>query len=224
MVEATIYLPLTICTVLAMLYYGLFLMQQNALFYEVDRIAGVVAREEAYPGYEVFGMDEGGGLDFAWGAATPSSAVVTEHFQSRHETLGDLYRVFQGIADLFGGTGSRESAYVSRFTPVVQAAGIISTGAIGAPEIAIDRGVLSSHVTVTVTQELPLPGILRYFGIDDGLRLRSARTKVIANPGEFVRNVDLAVDATEFFLKKLGLDESVGGFIAKARDVMEKIL
>ena len=57
MVEATIYMPLVFCTVMALLYLALFNMQEYMLMYQVQRVAAVAAREEAYLGYEKFGME-----------------------------------------------------------------------------------------------------------------------------------------------------------------------
>ena len=52
MVEATIYMPLVLCTVMALLYLALFNMQEYMLMYQAQRAAAVVSREEAYLGYE----------------------------------------------------------------------------------------------------------------------------------------------------------------------------
>ena len=56
MVEATIYMPLVLCTVMALLYLALFNMQEYLLMYQAQRVAAVVSREEAYLGYEEFGI------------------------------------------------------------------------------------------------------------------------------------------------------------------------
>ena len=48
MVEASIYMPLVLCTVMALLYLALFNMQEYMLMYQAQRVAAVVSREEAY--------------------------------------------------------------------------------------------------------------------------------------------------------------------------------
>ena len=58
MVEAAIYVPLVLCTVMALIYLALFNMQEYMMMYEAQRVASVVAREEAYIGYDRFGMGE----------------------------------------------------------------------------------------------------------------------------------------------------------------------
>ena len=65
LVEASIYFPLVICTVIAMIYLGLFQMQEAALSYVAERVALEASRGEAYLGYHVLGMNQGRNVDFA---------------------------------------------------------------------------------------------------------------------------------------------------------------
>ncbi len=217
MVEATIYLPLVICSVMAMIYYGLFIMQQNALMAQVDRIAGVAAREEAYPGYDVFGMNAGGAVDFSWGGNTPSAGQVKEYYTSRHERFSDLYR------EIFGMFCGSRADYESRLADAAEAVTMIRVGSIGAPEVEIKKSFLGASVTVTITHHIPLPGVLRYFGLEDAT-VRAVRTKNIVNPSEFVRNTDLAVDLVEYLLEKLDPGGTISGYIAKTQELIQKIL
>ena len=52
MVEAAIYFPITIAVVMAVIYFGLFKMQESYFFFQVERAALELARETAYPGYD----------------------------------------------------------------------------------------------------------------------------------------------------------------------------
>lgn len=52
MVEAAIYFPITIAVVMAVIYFGLFKMQESYFFFQVERAAMELARETAYPGYD----------------------------------------------------------------------------------------------------------------------------------------------------------------------------
>ena len=47
MVEASIYMPIVLCTVMALLYLALFNMQEYMMLYQAERVAFVAAREEA---------------------------------------------------------------------------------------------------------------------------------------------------------------------------------
>ena len=58
MVEAAIYFPITIAVVMAVIYFGLFKMQESYFFFQVERAALELARETAYPGYDKFTPDK----------------------------------------------------------------------------------------------------------------------------------------------------------------------
>lgn len=222
MVEASIYFPLVICTVVAMLYLGLFQMEESALGYVAERIALEVSREEAYPGYMKFNMNEGRAVDFSWEGSMPTKDTVTSYYKAHHEDLGSLYREFSGVASIFGGSGAAESAYRTKYANTANTVKIIALGTVSEPDIKINKGFFSSTVTVSITHQFPVPGVIRYLGIDENqYAIKTTATKSIVNSGEFVRNVDLAVDAVEYLLEKLGLDDNVKTLVEKAKKVIE---
>ena len=57
MVDASIYFPIVICPVFAMIYLGMVKYQESVLTFQVEKLAVIGAREIAYPGYEVFTED-----------------------------------------------------------------------------------------------------------------------------------------------------------------------
>lgn len=222
MVEASIYFPLVVCTVVAMLYLGLFQMEESALGYVAERIALEVSREEAYPGYMEFNMNEGRAVDFSWGGTMPPRDTVTSYYKAHHENIGSLYREFSGLASIFGGSGAAESAYRTKYANTADTVKMIALGTVSQPEIQIKKGFFSSTVTVSLTHQFPVPGVIRYLGIDETqYKLKTTAIKSIVNSGEFVRNVDLAVDSTEYLLKKLGLGDDVKKLVEKAKKVIE---
>ena len=67
-VEASLYFPITIGIVMALIYLGLFKIQESYFFFQVERVASMVAKEAAYPGYEEFqkdGLLESSAIDFS---------------------------------------------------------------------------------------------------------------------------------------------------------------
>ena len=226
MVEASIYFPLVIGVVMLMIYMGLFHMEESALGYVAGRIAMEAAREQAYPGYTTFDMNDGRAVDFSWDEAMPPEDDVKSYYEAHHQNIGSLYREFGKIAGLFGiGTGDKESSYQTKYADTAESFRLIAIGTLGKPDIKIDTGLFSSTVTVSIEHEFPVPGIIRYLGVQENqYTLTSKAVKNIVNPGEFVRNVDLAVDATEYLLKKLGLDENVKTLVDKSQAVIQKIL
>ena len=218
-VEASIYFPLVLCTVMALLYLALFNMQEYLLMFQVQKTAAVAAREEAYLGYEQFGMGGGNEIDFSWGEdSVPSVTEVTAYYKAHHDSFKSLYREITGFFS--GGSGSD---YASRFADTVRESTIVVLGTISAPEVQIERGLLGTGVTVTITHSLPIPGVLRYLGYEGGTTIRAAAYSCSINPGEFVRNVDVACDLINYILKKFGLDEKFNVFLKKTNTVLNYI-
>ncbi len=225
LVESAIYFPLVICTVMAMIYLGLLQMQESALSWMLERIVTEVAREEAYPGYGRFRINEGHNVDFNWGSTMPPVSQVNAYFAAHHERLGALYREIGVIGNLMGGSGHRTEYDKSGYSEAVRSVIMVAAGSVGVPTVAVERGLLASSVTVTVTHQIPVPGVIRYLGLDGrSFRMETKAVKSIVNPGEFVRNVDLAVDLVWYLLEKLGLDGDAGALIDKTVDIIYRIL
>lgn len=220
MVEATIYMPLVLCTVMALLYLALFNMQEYMLMNQAQKIAAAVSREEAYLGYEKFGMGSDNSVDFSWGEGNvPSAETVTSYYMAHHERLSDLYRE---ISRVFSG-GAR-SDYSARFSNAVRASTLVALGSISSPEVQVDRGFLGTDIKVTIRHSLPIPGVLRYLNYEGGTTIRVSAYSYSVNPSEFVRNVDLAVDLMAYIMEKLGLSKSYHEFLSETNKVLSVIL
>lgn len=225
MVEATIYMPLVLCTVMALLYLALFNMQEYMMMYQAQRVAYVAAREEAYLGYETFGMGSGNEIDFDWGeGGLPSAADVTAYYQAHHARATDMYREIGTALSVVGLTGSNGQSYVTRFADAASSATLIALGSVSAPEVEIDTGFWGTDITVTITHKLPIPGVLEYLGYDGGSTIRTAAYTYSVNPSEFIRNVDLAADLVDHIMEKLGLSKSYHAFLDKTNEVLSLIL
>lgn len=220
MVEATIYMPLVLCTVMALLYLALFNMQEYLLMYQAQRVAAVVSREEAYLGYEEFGMGSDNEIDFSWGEGNvPSAGEVTSYYKAYHNRPEDLYR---GIGRALS-KGARLD-YDSRFADVARESTLIVLGNISNPEIQVDRGFLGTDIKVTIRHTLPIPGVLKYLKYEGGATIRVAAYRYSVNPSEFVRSVDLATDFISYIMKKFGFADSYNAFLEKTNKVLDMIL
>lgn len=218
MVEAAIYIPLVFSVVMVLLYLALFNMQEYLMMYEVQRVAAVVSREEAYLGYETFGMGSDNEIDWGNSLALSEDKVIeyyTEHFAS-------LSRLYREIGR--GGSGADIASYEGRFADALRASALISLGTLGSPKVVVDTGFLGTEVTVTITHELPRPGILAYLEYDGSTTVRSAAYTYSVNPSEFVRNVDLASDLIAYIFEKFGLGDKYNGVLNKVNEVLDKVL
>ncbi|MBR5508468.1 MAG: hypothetical protein IKV59_00275 [Lachnospiraceae bacterium] len=219
MVEAAIYMPLVLCTVMALIYLALFNMQEYMMMYQVQRVAAVAAREEAYIGYEYFGMGADQEIDFDWGEGNyPSAENVTAYYKEHSNKVSNMYR------ELTGWFTDSSGSYEGRFASAARDASLLALGNISSPEVEIDKGLLGTKVTVTITHSLPMPGVIRYLGLSEQFTLRTAAYTYSVNPADFVRNVDLAVDLTSYVLEKLGWKDNVNGFFDKTKEILGKIL
>lgn len=223
-IEATIYFPLVLCTVMALIYLALFNMQEYMLMYEVQRVAAVASREEAYLGYEKFGMGADQEIDFDWGNAQgPSTEQVTSYYQAHHEKVSALYREVGDLLGIITGIGSEAAGeYERRFADAGREASLLALGTISNPELTIDYNLFGTEVTVQIEHSIPVPGVIKYLGVDNWGVLHTAAYSYSVNPSSFVRNVDLAVDLTAYVLDKLEIDYSA--FVSNTKQVLEKIL
>lgn len=218
-VEASIYLPLVLCTVMALIYLALFNMQEYMMMYQAQRVAAVAARETAYPGYVNFGMGQDNEIDFDWGAGnTLDGDTIASYYTTYNRGLGELYRE---ITDWFRGDVRN---YESDFANAARESTLIALGTVSEPTVEIDRGILGTDITVTFTHSLPMPGVLKFLELDDRLEIKSTAYTYSGNPAGFVRNVNLAVDMLSYVFEKLGMEESFNGFKEKAGEIIEKVL
>lgn len=224
MVEATIYMPLVLCTVMALLYLALFNMQEYMMMYESQRVAAVAAREEAYLGYETFNMGADNEIDFDWGEGMPSSDNVQEYYKAYSRKTTDMYREMKTILDIAGITEENSGKYMTKFADAARQSTLIALGSVSEPEVEIDTGFWGTEVEVTITHSIPVPGVLAYLGFEGSPAIRTAAYSYSVNPSEFVRNVDLATDLVDYIMEKLGLSESYDAFLEKTNEVLNYIL
>lgn len=223
MVEAAIYVPLVFCVVMAMLYLALFNMQEYLMIYEAQRVAAVAAREEAYLGYEAFGMGADNEIDFSQGNI-PSQDKVTSYYKAHFSNLKRLYREVGSVLSAIGGSGVNTGSYQSRFADAVSSSALITLGTISSPQIKVNTSFLGSEIIVEFTHSIQMPGVLAYLGYDGNRTLRSVAYSYSVNPTEFVRNVDLAADAVAYIFEKLGMSQNYQAFLSKTDQVLGKIL
>ena len=219
MVEATIYMPIVLCVVISLIYLALFNMQEYMMLYEAQRVAAVAAREDAYIGYEVFGMGGDNEIDFAESADVTSGGKVNSYLKAHHKNLGALYRGASTLVSaISGGRASKQAHAVAR---TVRESTLIAMGTMSTPEIDVNTGFLGTNVIVTIKHTMPMPGVMAYLGYDGSTTLKASAYTFSINPSEFVRNVDLGVDMTEYILGKLGIDYNA--FISKTKEVLGKL-
>lgn len=215
MVEASIYFPMVIFTVFAMIYFGMVKYQESILTFQVEKLAIMGGRVVAYQGYEVWADEEAlfsTSVDFESGRNF-SSAM--EDYYSRHsEHLYNEwkfdYRQEQGILE------GQLSQMLSRKS--------FLTGVETEAKVSVTNYVIGKSIKVEASYGLKSPKFLDYVGVPMNLTLKSSVIQNASNPAELVRNIDLATDLIDFLLERFGVKDRVDSFLKKVEDIKDKIL
>lgn len=215
MVEAAIYFPIVICVVVTMLYYGLFILQESAMNYEVQRMTAYASKDAGNPGYSVFPVASGNDVEFQYSGDQPSKDQVKAYYNAYHNRISALYR---GIAGVICG---EEYDYEDLFGRMVNN-GLLFRFTVN-PKIEVEKSLFGTSIIASVDYSVPMPGVARYLGLQDKLTIRSASYCHAVNPSDFIRNTDLAVDLVEFAAEKLGLSKNLSKIIGKAKEIINML-
>lgn len=224
MVEASIYVPIVLCVVMMMIYYAIFAMQQYMLMYEAERVSIIVAREEAYLGYEHFEMGQNNQIDFNWGdSGQPSTEQVKAYYNEYSNKISHIYREIGGVIQAIGWS-TPPAASEDRLKGAGRETVFLALGTVKDADINIDRGIFGTKVVVSIEHTFPTPGVLKYLGMEDKLAIKSSAYTFSVNGTSMVRNVDFACDLVTYILDKFGVGDKVSDFVGKMNSVLDKIL
>lgn len=215
MVEASIYFPIVIFTVFAMIYYGMMKYQESILAFEVQKMAAIGAREAAYPGYDVFTEDGSllsAAVDFK--PDTDFDSKVASYYDKYSDQLYDEWGFdFKGYEN-----------NIARDLEELMNQKTFLSGIETTASVKIEPSVISRTITVDASYGLKSPAFLEYVGVPVDLTLRTVTVQSASNPVDIVRNTDLAIDLIDFLLEQLGLKDNVQAFLQKVEDLKNKIL
>lgn len=195
MVEAVIVFPIVLLTVFAMIYLGLFKLQETAMLYQVQRVAHQGAHVLASPGYPELGEYTHKQVDFL-----TDPADVNKYYKAFHSDIRVLYREIFGYRSWTG-----EGELQGFMDEVAESTLILAGGSYAENTVTVNRGLFSTKIKAEVTFRFPTPGVMRFFGYPDSLAYRQSATAVAMDPAGFVRMVDLAGDAITVVSDKLGI-------------------
>lgn len=225
MVEASIYFPIMIFTVFAMIYFGMVKYQESVLMFQLEKAAILGGREIAYQGYEALETDQtkksaaidlekGAAFTMADGKGTMNAAVVESYYQKHSEHLYNEWR-FDYSTEAGRLEGELKDALEQKS---------FLTGVESHAEVDISNYVIGKSIEVTAYYKLKSPRLLSYIGVPLELKLGACVKQNASNPTELVRNIDLAADLIEFLLERFGVKDQVDGFLRKVEDIKNKIL
>lgn len=218
MVEAVIIFPMVLLAVMAMLYLGLFKLQEAAMLYQVQRVASEGSLMAASPGYA--DMSQNGAqlnaVNIDW-SDFPQEDAIEEYYKAYHSNFPVLYR------EIFGCTWISSRDVESFGEKVLHTVSVLAAGRLFQTRVEINRDFWGSSVVAEVRYEVRTPGILRFFDMPEMIVIKQGAYRRAVNPAGFMRNTDLAADAVVVVSKKLGIEKQLGKItecLGKIRDIL----
>lgn len=218
MVEAAIIFPMVLLAVMAMLYLGLFKLQETAMLYQVQRVASEGSLMVSSPGYASLtgngSMLDGKNIDWS---EFPEGEAIVGYYKAYHKDAFTLYR------ELFQCQWIKPYEVESFGEKVLNTVSVLATGRLFQSNVSIKSDFWGASVVAEVKYEVRTPGVLRFFNLPDTITIKQGAYRRAANPAGFMRNTDLAADALIFISEKLGLDKQLGKIIeslGKMRDFL----
>lgn len=215
-VEMTLIFPAVLFAVMAMLYFGLFKLQEAALLQMVQRVAMQGSNIAAYPGYVTLGDYDGKNVDLA----SFESVDPAEFRKADHQSFYSLYREIFGSKMGWDSQGNVQNLS----DELVGSALIFPVASLLDNEVTVKRGFFGDSVTVRVAISIPMPAVIRYFDSDADVRIMEfSASSLVARPGAFIHDVDLAYDAVKYIAKKTGHEDILsksGEWVDKGADFL----
>ncbi len=215
LIEATIYFPIVIFLVIALIYMGMVKYQESVLTFQVQKLAVMGGRQVAYPGYEEFLSDgslASGAVDFKEDSSFGSSMEAYYEAHSHH--LYNEWRFDYG----------NEQAELKRTLEDMLSQRSFLTGISTEANVEIGNYVIGKSISVTASYGVESPKFLEIIGVPLNLKMTTYVTQSAANPTELVRDIDLAGDLINFLLERFGVKGRVDDFLKKVEDIKNKIL
>lgn len=199
-VEAVVIYPLVILCLFFLIYMGLIIMQSSVLCSTAQKMALIAAREVAYPGY----LSLAGDSAFATtGVEMDTSSTIKLEFETNNVKV-EAYRYWSKDPLSNSAKDKIVSLISDSKNGIVKAQSLLDMGKVDA-KVTCSNYAVTQFVTVTIEQELMDNEVFRFFGIENP-KIAARAVATVNDSDEFVRDIDLVIDATEWLASKLGID------------------
>lgn len=236
--QALFLYPFTVFIIFWLIYMGLWMYQGVTLQNYAQKLAVTAAREVAYPGYTRMVESKT--------SASPVSIFGTSAIDWSRSTKIEMTNKASNVNIFYSGSGgSNVAVHPYRYmTTIGSDSNILSSTQkkslqdIGMAmitensmlanvkatkvDIKVSNYFVSQNVTVTMTEEVPVPGIVKWLGFD-GNQITASASATANDPDEFVRDVDLVFDFADYLAKKLGISDKLDKAMEKVREVRTKL-
>jgi len=197
-VEATILFPIMIMIFAALVLLSIYLPTRGALQRATQHAAVAIATVESDTW--IF-FDE---------------SAMSHYWENSKYNLPNVYvALFSGMGDI---QALGESIVID-----VEGRNLSSmAGELTVKSYVIDR-IVYKEIIISATREFPIPIDLSFVSFPRAIPVTATSTAVVVSGGEFMRNVDMAIDFSDFIFEKFGLtnlSENIGTSGAKIRSLL----
>lgn len=223
-IEAVFIVPIVSLIVIVLIYAAMFSFQKSLLNLQAHKIATEVARVLSYSGYEKIYNEAAN-----QGDNRNNSVDFTSEYKVSDSTLNAIYKEHNPYRQ-WGMLGKKKVEKLKlnespekTLVETMKSVSIIAIGTPQEPKITIDPGLFVTLVTVEAGFTYEYPAFFSIIGLGDRVEIMSTSVTVNAtDPIEFIRNVDIAEDLTNFLLEKLGVKDKLDSFMKKTKDFIDK--
>ena len=220
-VEAVVLYPLVILCLFFLVYMGLIIVQSSVLNATAQKTALLASREVAYPGYLSMIKNQDGSDAFSNSAIEMKSAGIVNMTYEPDEIKIEAYRYWGKDPLSESAKQIIQTMICNPKSGIVKAQSLLNMGKIEA-RVSCSNYAVTQFVTVTIEQEIMDIGVFRYFGIENP-KLTAIAVASVNDSDEFVRDVDLIIDAAKWLGDKLGLGKNISKLRSKIKSAIDKI-
>ncbi len=203
-IEAAVVYPLTVLSVVALIYTGMYVYDVSYLGDRAKSTAMTVSHTVAFAGY-----DRLGDVYSAAGMRTEDTRPDRRSVESAYSAC----RPYRYLRDYQADTrfSERISGYAS--------GGIFSPEDISC-SVEVRRRLFDREIVVTAEKEIRMPGVLRIMGAGGNRKMQVTASAVTSDPAEFIRNTDLTLRAADY----IGVKTGIAGKVSEMRSKISGIL
>lgn len=218
MVEASIYFPIVLGIVFAIIYVSLWKIEDCVAYFAAQKVANSAAAALQHEDFDMlYGNGEKVTLDTTVDFAYEADKMVPQKYVNN-------YYKGNGSKKLYTKVKINSAEYEKSLKKLLDSTKFVPFKLKNDDvNVKVHSGLLRSYVTVDIAIGFDTPGIMRYIGFEDEFKFHSKGYQFVTEPVEFVRNTDLSIDLIEYLFDKLGITSKIEAFTSKFDKIMTKL-
>lgn len=206
-IEATLVYPIVFFIVGFIILFGLYELQGVIEYSCAQYVANYSVKLITEPGYRNYGEINDNDIDFQ---------SVGKFSDDKDKFSAKIYRRINC-------NGVSENDLKHKIESMISSGKLLKINDTRC-KVKFKKSVLNTTIIVTVEDSITMPGFLNYIGLDNEWKRSVAASAVVTDPAEFIRNIDMAQDAVNYVLDKLGLGDRIDAMFEKVSSFYNKYL